>query len=154
MKQLLIAIVSVFFLISCGGGSQKAKEEQAEDKASVSEFEGIAEGIGDDHSARVSLDYQGTYTGKIPAADAPGINVVITLSDSTYVKTMEFEGKKDSKSEYKGKYEWNKAGNTITLLGADREPDQFFVGENRLIMLDMEGKRITGDLAEHYILEK
>ncbi|WP_108823113.1 copper resistance protein NlpE [Dysgonomonas sp. Marseille-P4361] len=153
MKQFLIAIASVFFLISCVGG-QKVKEEQVEEQASVSEFEAIAEGIDDGHSARVSLDYQGTYTGKIPAADAPGINVVITLSDSTYVKTMEFEGKKDSKSEYKGKYEWNKAGNTITLFGTEREPDQFFVGENTLIMLDMEGKRITGDLAEHYILNK
>lgn len=153
MKHLLIIIASVFFLISCGGG-QKAKDEQPEEQASVSEFEEIAKGIEDEHSARNSLDYQGTYTGKIPAADAPGINVVITLSDSTYVKIMEFEGKKDSKSEYKGKYEWNKAGNTITLLGTEREPDQFFVGENTLIMLDMEGKRITGDLAEHYILNK
>lgn len=154
MKRFLMIIASAAFLLSCGGNAQKAKEGDAEEKASVSEFEEIAKGMGDEHSARNSLDYQGTYTGKIPAADAPGINIVITLSDSTYVKTMEFEGKKDGKSEYKGKYVWNDAGNTITLLGTERDPDQFFVGENTLIMLDMEGKRITGDFAEMYIFNK
>lgn len=154
MKRFLLVVASAVFLFSCGGNAQKAKEGEAEEKASVSEFEEIAEGFKDEHSARNSLDYQGTYTGKIPAADAPGINIVISLSDSTYVKTSEFEGKKDSKTENKGKYVWNEAGNTITLLDSDRNPDQYFVGENTLIMLDMEGKRITGDLAEMYIFNK
>lgn len=154
MKYLLIVIASAAFLFSCGGNAQKVKEGEVEEKASISEFEEIAQGMEDEHSARNSLDYQGTYTGKIPAASAPGINIVITLSDSTYVKTSEFEGKKDSKYENKGKYVWNEAGNTITLLDSDRDPDQYFVGENTLIMLDMEGKRIAGDLAEMYIFRK
>lgn len=154
MKYIFLIIASALLLFSCGGNAQKAKEGEVEETASISEFEGIAQEMKDHHNASNSLDYQGVYTGMIPAADAEGINIVITLSDSTYVKTSEFEGKKDSKSENKGKYVWNKEGNTITLLDSDRNPDQYFVGENVLFMLDMEGKRITGDLAEHYTLKK
>lgn len=152
MKNLFIVIAAVAFLYSCGGNAQKTQE--AEEKASVSEFSEIAKGMNDGHNARNSLDYEGTYKGKIPAADAAGIIISITLSDSTYVKTMKYEGKGDETFEEKGKYTWNDEGNTVTLLGSDDKPDLYFVGENTLTMLDAEGKRITGDLADMYILRK
>jgi len=33
-------------------------------------------------------------------------------------------------------------------------PDSYHVGENRLIQLDMQGERITGALAERYVLDR
>ena len=96
----------------------------------------------------------GTYTGKIPTASGEGMIVSITLSDSTYVKSTEYVNKKNSKSEEKGKYTWNAAGNTIILDGVKDAPNQYFVGENTLTQLDMEGNKITGDMADLYILKK
>ncbi len=33
-------------------------------------------------------------------------------------------------------------------------PNQYFVAEERLIHLDIDGQPISGDLADHYVLEK
>jgi len=49
---------------------------------------------------------------------------------------------------------WNDAGNTITLDGKEHAPNQYFLGENMLIQLDMEGNRIVGELGERYVLRK
>ncbi|MGL5393246.1 MAG: copper resistance protein NlpE N-terminal domain-containing protein [Shewanella sp.] len=45
---------------------------------------------------------------------------------------------------------WDAQGRNITLA----DDTQYLVGENKLIMLDREGKRITGALAENYVLNK
>ncbi|MBB4034699.1 putative lipoprotein NlpE involved in copper resistance [Dysgonomonas hofstadii] len=150
MKKIVMMIAVAGLLASCGGNTQKNQEEQA----SVEEFTEIAKNVKDEHNAKNSLDYKGTYKGEIPAADASGIIVSVTLSDSTYVKTMKYIGKGDKTFEDKGKYTWNDAGNTITLEGLDGESGKYFVGENTLIMLDMEGNKITGELADKYILRK
>ena len=55
-------------------------------------------------------------------------------------------------SSEQGRFNWNEAGNTITLDG--RRPARYFVGENRLIRLAQDGSRITGNLAEHYVMTK
>jgi len=150
MKKLLMVVAVAGLLASCGGSAQKNQEEQA----SVDEFSEIAKNVKDEHNAKNSLDYKGTYKGEIPAADASGIIVSVTLSDSTYVKTMKYVGKGDKTFEDKGKYTWNDEGNTITLLGLKNESNKYFVGENTLTMLDMDGNKITGDLADKYILRK
>ena len=149
MKKLFIIIAAIGLMYSCGN-TQKNQEE----KASVDEFSGIAEQISDGHNAKNSLSYTGTYTGKLPTASGEGMIVSITLSDSTYVKNTEYVNKENSKSEEKGKYTLNDAGNTITLDGVKDAPNQYFVGENTLIQLDMEGNKITGDMADLYILKK
>lgn len=150
MKKVLMMIAVAGLLASCGGNAQKEQES----KASVDEFSEIAKNVKDEHNAKNSLDYKGTYKGEIPAADASGIIVSVTLSDSTYVKTMKYVGKGDKTFEDKGKYSWNSEGNIVTLHGVKGEPDKYFVGENTLTMLDMEGNKITGELADKYILKK
>ena len=149
MKKLFIIIAAMGLMYSCGG-TQKGQEE----KASVDEFSEIAKQVKDEHNAKNSLDYVGTYTGKIPTASGEGMIVSITLSDSTFVKNTEYVNKKNSKSEEKGKYTWNAAGNTLILDGVKDAPNQYFVGENTLTQLDMEGNKITGDIADLYILKK
>ena len=49
--------------------------------------------------------------------------------------------------------QWNKEGNTITLEGEDK-PNQYFVGENTLTQLDIDGNKIKGEIEEDYILRK
>ncbi|QQO08539.1 copper resistance protein NlpE [Breznakiella homolactica] len=114
----------------------------------------------DTHTSRDSLDWAGVYTGTIPAASGPGINVTLTLisgnnSDFRYTLRYEYIGEPNGVFTADGTFAWNKAGNTITLDTAPKDfPAQYQVGENKLIQLDMRGKQITGDLADMYILTK
>lgn len=152
MKKLFVMIAAMAVLYSCGGNSQKDKE--AEEKASVSEFSDIAKNVSDEHNAKNSLDYEGTYTGKLPTASGEGMIVSITLNDSTYIKKTEYINKKDATFEEKGEYTWNDKGNTVILNGVKDAPNQYFVGENTLTQLDLDGNRITGETADLYILKK
>jgi NlpE N-terminal domain len=45
-------------------------------------------------------------------------------------------------------------GSIITLTGIKNKPNEYFVGENKLIQLDIDGNKITGSLADKYILKK
>ncbi len=102
-----------------------------------------------------SLDWDGIYKGVTPCADCEGIETSLTLSkDNTYVLTTKYLGKSAKTKEMKGTFTWNTEGNTITLSTITNGPNQFFVGENQLTQLDMSGKKITGALAEKYILKK
>ena len=96
------------------------------------------------------------YKGIVPCADCEGIETILNLRDeSNFVLTTHYLGKKDSKiNVLKGTYTWNKEGNTVVLSGIENGPSQYFVSENYLTQLDLEGNKITGDLASKYVLEK
>ncbi len=94
-------------------------------------------------------------TGTLPCADCEGIETEVQLTDNgEFVKKTKYLGKGDGTvSESKGKFDWNADGNSITLSGIDA-PNQYAVGENTLTHLDREGKKITGTLADNYVLRK
>ncbi len=109
--------------------------------------------IGDNSSN--SLDWPGVYAGTIPCADCEGIATTITLNkDLTYKISTIYKGKGFKINEDAGKFSWNEAGNTIHLQGVTNAPNHYLVGENQLIQLNMDGNRISGALAEKYILKK
>ncbi|MHC1777781.1 MAG: copper resistance protein NlpE N-terminal domain-containing protein [Lentimicrobium sp.] len=109
--------------------------------------------IGD--NSKVSLDWPGVYTGTLPCADCEGIATTITLNkDLTYKISTVYKGKTIKFYESDGRFTWNEAGSTVILEGIPNAPNQYLVAENKLIQLDMEGKRITGALADKYILNK
>lgn len=107
----------------------------------------------DEHNAMNSLDYQGTYIGNLPCADCEALETTILLTDDSFVKEVVYKGKSKEIFRESGSFEWNKEGNTITLMGIEK-PNQYFVGENVLFHLDINGKRIEGDLASNYELRK
>jgi len=106
-------------------------------------------------NSRNSLDWAGTYTGIIPCADCSGIQTTIELTkNQTYKLAQTYLGKEEENLfDSSGKFSWNKEGNTITL-GEDENMMKFQVGENTLIMLNKEGNKITGELADNYMLTK
>lgn len=116
--------------------------------------------IGD--TSRTSLDWNGTYSGVTPCASCEGINTVLTLNlDNTYVLETSYLGEEQPGQKPKvfaeaGAFKWEQAGNKISLMGdaSSPSPQQFQVGENQLFMLDKEGQRITGSLAQDYRLVK
>lgn len=147
--HLFIAITTTFLsLTSC---KKEAKTEVIDNAAPEITFPVTTT---TDNSMN-SLDWDGIYKGVTPCADCEGIETSLILSkDNSYVLTTKYLGKSAKANEIKGTFTWNSEGNTITLNAITNGPNQFFVGENQLTQLDMGGKKITGPLAEKYILRK
>ncbi len=136
------------FLMSCNSSSSNPEAGDSR----LPTYDSI---VIDGHNSGNSLDVEGTYKGILPCADCEGIETEITLNkDLTFVKRIKYLGKDNKVFEENGSFSWNPAGNTITLSGIKNAPNQYFVGENKLQQLDMEGSKITGDLAGKYILTK
>jgi len=155
-RNLLVVTVMGLLLAGC---DQKASTEAVQPKpaesAVVAAIQEQAEVIADAHNSRNALDWNGTYSGILPCADCSGIETQLMLKqDGSYKLTEIYQGKEGAEFERSGQLEWNAAGNTVTLLNDNVSSIQYFVGERRLFRLDREGKRITGDLAENYILQK
>lgn len=150
MKKLIfIAFISII-LQGCVG-CEKKNLPIREGRTVITETTII-----DTHNSRNSLDYWGTYHGNIPCEDCNGIQMKLTLNkDYSYELRYVYLGK-PSKTEVEahGTFTWNDEGSIITLSGLTNIPNQFLVGENMLIMLDMDGNRFTGDRADRYILKK
>jgi len=107
------------------------------------------------HTSANSADWEGTYKGILPCADCEGVETEIILNpDNTFVKRTKYIGKDSKYFEISGAFSWNDTGNTITLAGITNAPSQYFVGENSLTQLDMQGEKITGTLAARYVLIK
>lgn len=107
------------------------------------------------HTSQNSLDWYGSYAGVVPCADCAGIETFITLDkDLSYQLRTRYLGKDDRIFERQGTFVWEENGNVIYLKGLSEGPNRYHVGENLLFQLDKQGKRITGDLAENYILRK
>ena len=108
----------------------------------------------DMHTSMIALDYHGVYTGIIPCASCSGIYTEIELrEDSTYRISRRYLGVgNDTTYTSKGRFRWDNTGGNIYLEDED-PPNKYMVGENRLILLDIEGKRIEGELEEQYILD-
>lgn len=108
------------------------------------------------HTTQNAVDWNGMYKGVVPCADCEGIETLLILNaDNTYVLRTNYIGKPDAQAiEKTGNLTWNAEGTTVTLSGIENAPAQYFVGENQAIQLDMSGNRITGELADKYILTK
>jgi uncharacterized lipoprotein NlpE involved in copper resistance len=138
--SLPIAVLIVLGLGACHS-DQKAVDMD------TSKFQDI-------HTSRISLNWDGVYTGIIPSADGPGINVHIRLNlDDTFELWYFYGGKRENTYHSKGPFKWNNAENIIILKVKDWPP-YYRVGQNKLTQLDMNGKVITSALAENYVLKK
>jgi copper homeostasis protein (lipoprotein) len=154
--SILILAVAVCLHSSCGNNSQDetsaSKNTTTDSSLSPTDSPAV---LTDQHTSANSVDWFGTYKGVLPCADCKGIETEIILNkDHTYsIKTTHF-GKAAQPLEEKGNMSWNQAGNTITLTGVKDKPSQYFVGENRITQLDLGGHKITGALADKYVLVK
>jgi uncharacterized lipoprotein NlpE involved in copper resistance len=153
LKTTLLPGLFVLLLASCGGKSGGDNTGNHLDTTLQEDQPVIADTT---HTSQNTLDWNGTYKGVVPCADCEGIETTLILNaDNTYQMRTRYLGKPGDKSfETTGTFSWNAGGNTIILAGVENAPGQYFVGENQLIQLDMSGARITGNLADKYILTK
>lgn len=124
--------------------------DEAEDVRADSQRSNIPDPV---HNSRNSLDWPGVYTGTLPCADCPGIDISITLlEDGTFQRSLKYLERDQRARHDQGGFQWNEAGGVITLL-VDGEPEQSYkVGEGVLFHLDQAGNVISGELAVHYRL--
>jgi heat shock protein HslJ len=105
--------------------------------------------------SRTSLDWPGRYTGVVPCADCEGIETTLVLrDDERFALTTRYLGTQDAGRTLEGSFAWDDAGRTIALAAVSGGPSRYLVGENRLFQLDLEGRRITGPLADRYVLHR
>lgn len=141
LKLLVLVVFTAFVVFACNT-KQSGKAIQTT--------------VADLHTAQNSLDWSGSYSGKLPCADCDGIETELTLNDDlTYLLTIKYVGKEDSPTDtLKGNFTW--VGNNVKLDGIpeNTRPSMFKVEENQVRHLDMEGNQITGELAQYYVLKK
>lgn len=153
MKKIIFTglVAFSFLVVSCN--STKKDAENLETTTTTVEAP-----INDGHNAENSLDIVGVYKGVLPCADCEGIQTTIALNeDNTYKLTTLYQTNKEGKNEFVETGKWSIAVNTLTLENEVKngEPHmKYFVGENTLTQLDLDGNKIEGALADHYILRK
>lgn len=147
MKTIHVLFLSFFLVVACQNespDSDNGKEEIPKPEFSP-------------NSARNSVNWPGTYLGIIPCADCPGIKMEVVLDRTEqFIIRTKYTGKDGAQYKNKGQVQWGPNGNIIKLngLGDDSSSFQFAVEKDQLVKLDVSGKRIEGDLKDHYVLKK
>ena len=138
----LIGLLIYSLMTACSGSTKQASQKKSETKTI------------DTHNSQSSLDWEGSYHGVLPCADCEGIATTITLNkNNSFSFSQKYLGKSSEPINESGPFSWTNDGNKIVLKKVAGNL-MFQVGENQLFWLDKEGKRITGDLANHYKLAK
>ncbi len=95
------------------------------------------------------------YAGLLPCADCAGIATTLTLKpDKTFALEQRYLGKTGGVFTSKGRYV--RANGEVELGFADTRtprPSRYRIEGESLRMLDLEGKAVTGDLADFYLLQ-
>ncbi|MDH8701268.1 copper homeostasis protein (lipoprotein) [Dysgonomonadaceae bacterium PH5-43] len=142
MKSRLLVLFSAALLV---GTFAACKQKNAEETIATAD------------TSQNSLDWKGTYVGVMPCADCEGINISITLNeDNSYKMERVYLTAERETFSTEGTFAWDEQGSVITLETTEAEtyPSVIKVAENKLVLLDKEGKEVAGELAENYILTK
>lgn len=101
-------------------------------------------------------EIEGVYRGTIPCADCEGIKMEVILDENgKYNVSRVYLGKKGGRFNDSGKYRFDNASDKIILTDKNGKLEGLFLyTKEGIVMLNMEGSRIEGDLAEMYLLEK
>ncbi len=147
MKVVSSLCMAVLILAACNENAGKTNEEaKGFDSAAVSQ-----QGADSLATAAAPL-LMASYTGSLPCADCDAQNVSIDLlSDSSYRKKTLYMGKAGKEIVDTGK--WVMKGDTL-LLDVKNAPGTYIKSDSGLVQLDMKGKRITGKLADKYVLKQ
>jgi copper homeostasis protein (lipoprotein) len=141
----LLTFLLIFGIISCTPGRMQVQKGNDAIKITPSKY------------SKNSPDWNGLYAGIVPCADCEGIETEIKLNnDFTCEISRRYFGKSDQVYLSAGTFKWNDSNNKI-VLRIDKEQsnqNQYLLGENMLIKLDVNGKMIEGALSEMYILKK
>jgi len=122
--------------------------------------DGFMEGVDttpviDMHTSRIALDYHGTYRGILPCGTCEGIETTIRLfEDYRFEKRLKYLGDEEKRIKHsEGNFSWEESGGVIRLEG-DHGFTRYMVAENFLVHMEDQDDTFSGDLGDHYVLEK
>ena len=147
MKKSLL-ILAVAALVATASCTDKKASANVEDNDSTS----VAVVVNEIDLANVA----GTYEGTLPAADCPGIKMVLTINaDSTYQMTQDYMDRKDGHDEASGVFDVLD-GNVLMLVLPSSGEHTFYKVEdgNSIVLTDSLGNEAEGESAELYVLKK
>lgn len=147
MKKSLL-ILAVAALVATASCTDKKASANVEDNDSTS----VAVVVNEIDLANVA----GTYEGTLPAADCPGIKMVLTINaDSTYQMTQDYMDRKDGHDEVSGVFDVLD-GNVLMLVRPSSGEHTFYKVKdgNSIVLTDSLGNEAEGESAELYVLKK
>lgn len=141
MKKLLfLFLAATLSFASCSSADEQPAEE-IETK--------VIENITPENSI------SGVYSGTLPCADCPGIEITLKLKANNKVaKTTLYLESNDTKETVKGTYKV-KNGNVIVVRLPDGQKEFYRIkSDTSIVMLNSNKEEVTGELAEAYVLTK
>ena len=135
-KMILPVLLTGLFAVSCS----KKEEAKAETPQAVEADSAQAEPE-EAAKAEAPKKHVGEFSGKLPSADGPGIEMKLTLNeDGSFLLDETYLEKKDGQFNAKGSYEVSADGAFVTLKeeGNDK-PRVFLVEEDAAYLVEKVG---------------
>lgn len=154
MKRLLITCLvatGLLLVTNCKNEKEKIDTELLND--SIPEIDTIST----TSNAKNSIDYIGTYEGVLPCikSDCKEIELSLKLMpENIFVYSTKRINIDKEALMTTGTYHFEQDGNTIVLDQIADVPNAFFISEGKIYQLDKNQKRIEGENAEKFILNK
>jgi uncharacterized lipoprotein NlpE involved in copper resistance len=153
MRMISSLCIALVLASACNDNAGKTNEDaKGHDTAAVG-TDSLAKGT----TTMAPPLVMASYSGSLPCADCEGQEVILTLlSDSTFQKRTLYMGKKSTgpgSNEFTDTGKWVMSGDTL-LLEIKDAPGKYLKQAEDLVQLDIKGKRITGKLADKYVLKK
>ena len=135
-KMILPVLLTGLFAVSCS----KKEEAKAETPQAV-EADSAQAQPEEAAKAEAPKKHVGEFSGKVPSADGPGIEMKLTLNeDGSFLLDETYLEKKDGQFNAKGSYEVSADGAFVTLKeeGNDK-PRVFLVEEDAAYLVEKVG---------------
>jgi len=141
-RSFLFAAILGAMTACKGGGGQQTNTDSTQSSPAANPGEGISS---------PASKAAGAYQGTLPCADCPGIDYQLSLhEDQRYQELMVYRDRNEGQAIIDTGM-WKMENDTIIEL-AGQQPQQFLFEDGKLYHLDREGHRVTGALADNYIL--
>lgn len=127
-------------LVSCGNKQSTENQEATTDTVVVAE--------------PAPAPISGTFEGTLPCADCSGIKTELVISeDGKFKLTETYMAKKEKQFVSEGEIVRGEGGR-FSLTDKDGTVRQYELTDNTIAVLNAEGKKAEGELADKYILTK
>ena len=135
-KMILPVLLTGLFAVSCS-----KKEEAKTETPQAVEADSAQAQPEEAAKAEAPKKHVGEFSGKVPSADGPGIEMKLTLNeDGSFLLDETYLEKKDGQFNAKGSYEVSADGAFVTLKeeGNDK-PRVFLVEEDAVYLVEKVG---------------
>ena len=104
-----------------------------------------------------SQEFHGVFYGFLPCNDCLGVKTTLSLkTNNNYLLVTQYTRESAREFFEKGKYTWDDENRAVVLTPRGEGDVRKYVieDENTLVQLNSDGWRVTGKLADRYLLRK